>query len=315
MEQANSTRVDLSIVIVNWNTRHLLLECLQTVESEIRLTQHYRIETLVVDNASTDGSPQMVQDQCPWVQLLKNETNVGFASANNQVIPFCRGRYVLLLNSDTALKPGALEALIRFMDEHPTAGAAGSRLLNTDGTLQLSCHPAPTLLRELWRLFHLDVIHPYAVYPMAGWSINRAREVDIVQGASLIVRREVIDQVGMLDTSYFMYSEEVDLCHRIRKAGWKIYWAPTSVVIHYGGQSTKQVAAEMFLHLYRGKYLYFRKNYGQTIARLYKAILLAATIARLLLSPLLWLERLPRRQQYKILVDHYRRLLFALPRM
>lgn len=315
MEQLNATTVDLSIVIVSWNTRKLLLDCLQSLACEMNVGQQHKIETFVVDNASTDGSTEMVQEQFTWVRLVKNETNVGFASANNQVIPCCRGRYVLLLNPDTLLKPGALTTLICFMDQHPAAGAAGSRLLNADGTLQRSCHPTPTPLRELWRLFHLDIFHPYAVYRMSTWSTECMREVDTVQGAALILRREAIDLDAMMDTAYFMYSEEVDLCYRIRKSGWQIYWVPTSVVIHYGGQSTKQVAAEMFLHLYRGKHLYFRKNYGQAAALLYKVILLAATVTRLLLSPLLWLERFPRRQQYKVLVGHYRRLLFALPTM
>jgi GT2 family glycosyltransferase len=249
------------------------------------------------------------------VRLIENSKNVGFAQANNQAIQQSAGCYVLLLNPDTEVQPGALETLVRFMDAHPQAGAAGARLLNPSGTLQPSCHPAPTLSRELWRLFHLDALWPYACYPMAGWDLNTPREVDMVPGACLILSRDALDQVGLLDEDYFIYSEEVDLCYRLRRAGWRLYWLPQAVVIHYGGQSTRQMAAAMFLRLYQGKVLYFRKHHGRLAAQLYKLILLIAALARLLLSPLVWLVRPPQRHQHLALASHYRRLVRALPGM
>jgi N-acetylglucosaminyl-diphospho-decaprenol L-rhamnosyltransferase len=150
---------------------------------------------------------------------------------------------------------------------------------------------------------------------MAGWDLDTPREVDMIQGACLLLRREALDQVGLLDEDYFIYSEEVDLCHRLRQRGWKVYWVPQAQVIHYGGQSTRQVAADMFLRLYQGKVLYFRKHHGRLAAQAYKLILLIAALARLLLSPLAWLERPPLRQQHLALADHYRRLVMALPEM
>jgi len=306
---------DLSIVIVSWNTRALLAQCLHSIDEERAAYPNLSMEVFVVDNVSHDGSGAMVRQRFPWVQLIENHSNVGFAAGNNQAIEMSRGRYILLLNPDTQVIAGALQALVHFMDTNPQAGAAGSRLLNPDGSLQISCYPRPTLTREIWRLFHLDKLYPYAIYKMQQWWITQPRNVDIVQGASLIVRRDVIEEVGGLDADYFIYSEEVDLCTRIQNANWRIYWVPQSAVIHYGGQSTQQVATEMFLKLYEGKIIYFRKNRGQVAAELYKLILLIASTARLAISLFTWLGRSAGRKRHLQLANNYRRLVFALPRM
>jgi N-acetylglucosaminyl-diphospho-decaprenol L-rhamnosyltransferase len=317
-----SEGLDLSVVIVSWNTRELLARCLSSVlaagSSANEATQRgsadrLSLEVMVVDNASADGSAQMVRERFPKVGLLANTENLGFARANNQMVPSCAGRYVLLLNPDTVVDPGALQALVAFMDEHPTAGAAGARLLNEDGSLYPSCQPAPSLPREFWRLFHLDAVWPLARYRMEQWDATTPREVDVVQGACLILRRAMLDQVGLLDEDYFIYSEEVDLCHRLRKRGWQLWWVPQAVVTHYGGQSTRQVARTMFLRLYQGKVLYFRKNHGRGAAQLYKLILLAAALVRLGLSPLAVLGRSGERAQRLALTGHYGQLLSALP--
>jgi GT2 family glycosyltransferase len=307
--------LDLSIIIVNWNTQDLLAQCLESVQKDLDVLTHLKVETFVVDNASTDGSVRIVQEQFSWVRLIENKENVGFASANNQAIKQSNGRYVLLLNPDTEVKPSALKTLIGFMDTHPEAAAAGSCLLNSDGTLQTSCYPRPTLSRELWRLFHLDALRPYGVYRMTDWDLDKPREVDVIQGAALILRRQALDQVGLLDGEYFMYTEEVDLCYRLQKGGWPLYWVPQSQVVHYGGQSTQQIASEMFLCLYQTKLAFMRKHYGWLAAQAYKLILLAATLARLLFSPLVWFEQPRQRQRHLTLANHYRRLLMTLPRM
>jgi len=307
--------IKLSIIIVSWNTRELLADCLESVWQEIAPEQQESVETLVVDNASSDGSNSMVRERFPWVQLIENDQNVGFAGANNQAIQRSSGRYVLLLNPDTKLLSGSLTALLTFMDEHPEAGAAGSRLLNADGSLQTSCYPAPTLWREVWRLFHMDTVYPYGTYKMSRWSQEAPRDVDVIQGAALIIRREALQQVGTLDDSYFMYSEEVDLCYRIQRAGWRLYWVPLSRVIHYGGQSTQQVAATMFLHLYRGKLLFFKKHHGFGAEQSYKLILLAASLFRLLLTPAAFLLQPAARKQKLALAGNYCRLVWVLPQL
>jgi GT2 family glycosyltransferase len=311
--------IDLSIVIVSWNTCRLLDECLASVHEELeRLAatpSSLQAEIFVVDNGSTDGSVEMVRRRYPDVKLIANEHNPGFAGANNQALALAKGRYSLLLNPDTLVLPDGLGALVRFMDEYPHAGAAGSRLLNADHTLQPSCSPTPTLGGELWRMFHFDHFITYGVYDMTHWSVTAPRQVDAVQGAAMLVRRTAHEQVGLLDPSYFMYSEEVDWCTRIKRGGWEIYWVPASRIVHYGGQSSQQVADAMFLQLYRGKIQYFHKHWGWLATWAYKLVLALATLARLALSPLALLEADPKRQKHLILARQYGLLLRSLPAM
>lgn len=302
----------ISIVIVSWNTARFLENCLASILANPPAAP---FDIWVVDNASTDDSPRMVRERFPLVHLLDNRENLGFARANNQAIQRCTGNYVLLLNPDTLVAPGALQALVDFLDKHPDAGAAGPRILNADGSLQISSHPRPTLSRELWRMFHLDTLSPYAAYPLAKWKANRPQEVDILMGACLLLRKKALDQVGYLDEDYFMYSEEVDLCHRIQRAGWQLYWVPQAELVHFGGQSTQQVPTEMFLNLYHSKIIYFRKHYGRSAVWIYKLILRIAALSRLVLAPLAIFAQTSHRQKRFTLMDRYWRLIRALPGM
>jgi GT2 family glycosyltransferase len=302
----------ISIIIVSWNTARLLENCLASILANPPLVP---FDIWVVDNASTDDSPRMVRERFPLVHLLDNRENLGFARANNQAIQQCTGNYVLLLNPDTLVAPGALQALVDFLDEHPRVGAAGPRIRNADGSLQISSHPRPTLSREFWRMFHLDTLSPYAAYPLTKWDANRPQEVDILMGACLLLRKEALDQVGYLDEDYFMYSEEVDLCHRIQRAGWHLYWVPQAELVHFGGQSTQQVPTEMFLNLYHSKIIYFRKHYGQSAVWIYKLILRIAALSRLMLAPLAIFVQTSHRQRHFTLMDRYWRLILALPGM
>lgn len=302
----------LSIVIVSWNTKDLLEACLRSVYT-YPLDQPF--EVWVVDNHSQDDTVTMVRDQFPQVALIASEKNLGFAGGNNRAIPHCQGEYVLLLNPDTEVKPDALNKLVAFMDAHPGAGAAGSRLLNADGTLQPSCHPRPTLSREFWRMFYLDALIPYGSYDMRKWDLEQPREVDVLMGASLLLRKATLDAVGLLDEGYFMYSEEVDLCYRLQKAGWHLFWVPQSQVVHYWGQSAKQVLAEMFLQLYRGKLRFFRKHYSWFTVALYKVVLGLAAVLRLALAPLVWLRKSDHSDYQLHMAWHYGRLLLTLPSM
>jgi len=302
----------LSVVIVNWNTGDLLARCLQSVYRNLSAPD---LEVIVIDNASTDGGPQMVGEKFPRATLISNPENVGFAKANNQGIRMSAGEYILLLNPDTELLPGAIPTLIDYLDRYPQSGACGPRLLNSDGSLQPSCSPAPTIWREILRLFHVPFVRPDGYYHMKDWDINQARPVDILLGACLLVRASVIKRVGDLDERFFIYSEEVDLCHRIKRAGWSLTWVPTAQVIHHGGQSTQQVAEEMFFRLYEAKLAYFRKHYGRAAGGVYKAILWLTAAVRLLLTPFAWLERNPRRKRHLALANNYLRLMVSLPHM
>jgi GT2 family glycosyltransferase len=273
--------IDLSIVIVNWNTKAMLADCLESVfEPGTGLES----EVFVVDNASADGSAAMVRERFPQVRLIANTQNVGFARASNQAIKESVGRYVLLLNPDTEVLPGALRTLCDFIESHTKVGAVGPMIVNPDLTLQSSCNPMPTLWREFWRLMLLDNIVPQSIYREEDWDTTAAHEVEVIQGDCLLLRREALSNVGLFDEAFFMFTEEVDLCFRLLRAGWLLYWVPMARVIHYGGQSTCQVARKMFTELHRSKVLFFRKTKGAWGCLAYKLILFLTALTRILAS-------------------------------
>lgn len=302
----------VSIVIVSWNTRDLLRVCLtSTLAACAELDRP--AEIIVVDNASSDDSAGMVRDEFPAVRIIRNSSNSGFAAATNQGIRESRGRYVLLLNPDTNVTTGSLRVLVSFIDEHPDAGVAGPRLVGRHGEDQVSCFPLPTLVREMWRLFHLDRVHQIATYPLSRWGSERAQSVESVQGACMLIRREALEQAGLLDERFFIYTEEIDLCRRLLDLGWQIFWVPQAVIVHYGAASTDQVGARMFLELYRSKVQYFRKHLGVWGAVAYKTVLLFATLPRLVV-PSLAIAFIPsRRDKWRGLLKNYSSLLIELP--
>ncbi len=282
----STERVEVSVIIVNWNTWDLLVQCLQSLYDT---TSDLDLEVIVVDNASSDGSPTIVRERFPQVQLIQNQENLGFAQASNQAIKRCRGRYMLLLNSDTQALPGSLDKTVRFMDEHPRAGIAGVRLLNPDGTFQASYTPFPTLWREFLILSGLgrSLIRP--TFPSCGPQTEKgAQKIEgYVEGAYLMARREAIDQIGGLDEPIFMYSEEVDWCYRFHQAGWEVWYLPQAPIIHYGGQSSKERRGRMEAELYRSRVYFFRKHYGGTAAFCLKALIYAMTLTKMLVHRLL----------------------------
>jgi GT2 family glycosyltransferase len=265
---------DLSVVIVNWNTREFLSRCLRSVYDT---TLDLDFEVIVVDNGSTDGSQEMVQQEFPGVGLIVNTENKGFAKANNQAIRRSRGGYVLLLNSDAFVRENAIEHAIAFMDGHPEAGMAGCKLLFEDGRLQPSCYAFPTLFTEFLIAVGLDRLFPrsrlFGKYGMTYWDFDDIREVDVILGAFMLVRATAIDEVGLMDERYFMYSEEVDWCYRFREKGWKIYFYPHVEAVHLGGGSTRRVRAEMLIRLYGSRIEFFRKHHGRLSARLLKLVI------------------------------------------
>jgi len=269
---------DLSIIIVNWNTRDLLIECLNSILST---AADLAVEIIVVDNASTDGSPAVVQRRFPEVRLIGNVANIGFAKANNQAMAISQGRYFLLLNSDTVVLPRALGALVRFADEHSKAGVVGCKLLNADGSLQESWASFPAFWSEvLGRNFRNRPQLP----GMCG-----AYEVDWVGGACLLVRSAAIQQVGMLDENYFMYSEETDWCFRIKRAGWKVYYLANAEITHLGGGSASRTSPVQLIRLYESKIRFFRQHYGVASASLLRHGLVIANVAGLARHGMRWL--------------------------
>jgi len=316
--------VDLSIIIVNWNTRELLAQCVESIvasrESQVAGSgnqpatcnlQPVTYEVFVVDNASTDGSAQMVRGRFPWVRLMANTENVGFAAANNQAILRSRGCYVLLLNSDTEVYPGALETMVQFMEKHPRAGGCGPRLLNADGSLQTSCYPMLTPERQFWRLLFLERLWHRATYAQERWDWQTPRPVEVIKGACFLLRRTALEQVGLLDEGYFMYTEEFDLCYRLAQAGWQLWWVPQAVVKHYGEASSKQMAEEMYVQLYRSKVQFCRKFGGSRRADRFKRLLRLAYGPRLVVAAL----GAPASPALAVRARTYRRLLAELPAM
>jgi GT2 family glycosyltransferase len=298
---------DLSIVIVNWNTRDLLARCLQAVNDT---TRDLDFETIVVDNASSDDSVAMVEELYPQVRVVANSENVGFGRANNQAVSWARGRYLLLLNPDAFVHEGTVERLVGFMDAHPDAGAAGCRLFYEDGTLQRSCAAFPTVATELWAALWLDKLFPahpvFGKYLMTYWDMGDVREVDSLLGACLILRREAIDKTGLFDEQFFMYSEEVDLCMRLKRAGWKIYFVADAEATHTWGGSARKIQAESFLRLFKSRVLFFRKHYGRSTAWLYKLVLLLRSFLRVAVGSTLFIVR---KDEQVIKFRNYRLLL------
>lgn len=244
----------LSIIIVNWNTRDILLDCLDSIGAHPP-SRPYNV--WVVDNASSDGSVAAVRERHPYVQVIENAENRGFAAANNQAIAASRSDYVLLLNSDTIVHAQSLERMARFLDAHDRVGIAGACLLNADGTLQPSWAAFPSFWSELLGR-NIRTRTPYR-----SGDGSTAYLVDWVGGAALMIRRTVVEQIGVLDEGYFMYSEETDWCFRVRKAGWDICYLPDATIVHLGGRSSKKASARMKAELYRSKIRFYTKHYGR----------------------------------------------------
>ena len=286
--------MDLSIIIVNWNTRDLLAACLDSLRA---YPFDGPSEIWVVDNASSDGSAALVRERYPDVHLIENSRNVGFATANNQALRASTGRYAVLFNSDALAQSGALTALVRFLDDHPAVGAVGPKLINPDGSFQASYAAYPTLLSELALLAGLARLWlgPYAPSPrpVAG---ETSRPVDWVAGAALLVRRAAIEQVGLMDEGYFLYSEETDWCWRLTRGGFPIWYLPHVEIIHQGGASSRQQSARSYGLLYASKLRFFARHYGAAAAWALRLAFLAGAALRLALwRALLLLPTRPER--------------------
>jgi GT2 family glycosyltransferase len=251
--------IDLSVIIVNWNTRDLLVRCLDSIN---QATQRMKAEVFVVDNGSSDESGRTVEERFSEVILIENETNLGFAGANNQALRRSKGNYQLLLNPDTQVKEGAIQKLISLMDAHPDVGITGAQLLNSDGSKQNSIANFPSLATELLNKSLLRCLFPKR-FPGKGRDYPDPIEVDSVIGACMMARRVAIEQVGLLDEDYFLFLEETDWCYRMKKAGWKIYHVPQAEVYHFQGKSAEAERKRAKVEYYRSRYHFFKKNLGR----------------------------------------------------
>lgn len=257
--------IDLSVVIVNWNTRDLLSQCIQ---SALQGMDRLSFEVIVVDNASSDGSTQLLHERFPGVSVIANQTNVGFACANNQAIAVSRGRYILLLNSDAIVHASAPALMVEFMDSHPEAAVVGAKLFNPDGSFQASYGDFPGIFSELALSAGIDRLIFGKDFPShsAAESIE-IRNVDWVGGACLAARRSAVESVGPLDESYFMYSEEMDWCFRFRQHGWQVFFLPAAQATHRKGQSSVQADEQRAIWLHEGRMRFYARHHNGSAAR------------------------------------------------
>ncbi len=255
---------DVSIVIVNWNTCSELKACLSSIDASCRNLDY---ETIVVDNASEDGSVEMIQRDFSRVQLICNHRNEGFAKANNQAFAIAKGRYLLCVNSDVIVLDEAIAKFVVYADQHPEAGVLGCRILNKDYTLQRSCYLYPSALNLLFSCLYADVLFSqsriFGRECFTWWDFAHEKEVDLVKGCFFMIRQKVIQEIGSFDEHYFMFCEEADLCYRIRKAGYKILYYPEIQVVHIGQVSVRKMPVEMKLILMGSRLFFIKKHYSR----------------------------------------------------
>lgn len=275
---------DLSIIIVNYQTCQMLQDCLISLHKG---NEAVHIQVVVVDNGSTDGSPEMVSKIFPQAHLICNQSNEGFAKPNNQGLRVASGRYALLLNSDTVVRPHALEKLVHFMDMHPDVGACGPRLIYPDGRLQPSCRSFPSLWRHFCDMSGLENLFPKSIFGNfeTRFTYDRDAEVDQPMGAALLVRREVIERIGYLDERFTIYYNEVDWCQRITRAGWKIVFVHQAEIIHHGGKTTELTnrSFEQLDEMNRNMLFYYEKHFGTLGLMFYRMMLVAGFSVRVIL--------------------------------
>jgi N-acetylglucosaminyl-diphospho-decaprenol L-rhamnosyltransferase len=296
---------DLSIVIVSWNVKDLLRRCLSSATDSLTFErgQHLSVQIIVVDNASVDGSAEMVRGEFPHVHLIANEKNVGFTGGNNQGLAASDGRYALLLNPDTEVVGDALGEMVGFMEERPRVGALGPQLLYPDGGVQSSRRRFPRFTTALLEGTFLQQWFPNSGllkrYYMLDGGDGETQEVDWVVGACLLVRRSTLDEIGPLDERFFMYSEEMDWCYRAKKLGWQVVYFPQAKVVHHEGKSSEQVLPVRHIQFQRSKVLFFKKYHGQFRGEILRLYLLTTYLWQTLVECLKWVvgHKRPLRRQ------------------
>lgn len=298
----------LSVVVVSYNTRDMTLRCLRTLSREL---EGFSAEIFVVDNASCDGSVEAIKSEFPEVKLLVNEGNRGFGAANNQALRLARGEFFLLLNSDAFPHPQAIERLLDCGSSHPRAAVVGPRLLNGDGSLQLSCYRFPSPLKSIWENTLLAAALPD--HPIFGdfrnWPHDEEREVDFVIGACWLVRREAAEEVGFFDEEFFLYGEETDWAKRFWAAGWSVLFTPVAEVVHLGGGSGKVQADKVFNEFQRAQERFMCKHYGGAGLMVYRITTIFGACLRMLLFLVAALCRAHKRRHYLSQIAQWKRIL------
>jgi len=268
---------------VNWNAVQFLLECLRSIACG---RHQHTSEIIVVDNASTDGSPEAVQREFPNVTLICNDSNLGFAKANNIAISKSIGRYICLINPDVIVSGGCLDRMAAYMDQHPSIGILGPQILNPDSTIQFSCRRFPSLGNSLCRAMALDTVFsrfPFFGDPlMMSWTHDTIRPVDVLSGCFWMVRRETIEEVGLLDEKFFMYSEDLDYCKRCWQKGWEIVYFPDVTALHYGAASSSHMPVRFEIEGLKATLRYWKKHHSRPARMAFSGINLLHQMRRIL---------------------------------
>ncbi|MEC0227963.1 glycosyltransferase family 2 protein [Paenibacillus alba] len=278
--------MDLSILIVNYKTRDLTLAC---IESVITSSTSYKYEIILIDNASNDGIIQAINEQYPQVVTIANTDNVGFSKANNQGIRVAKGRYVLLLNSDTIVQPDTMDTMLHFMDENPSVGASGCKIVLPDGSLDKACKRGfPTPSASFYYAFGFSKLFPkkprFNQYQLGYLNPDDEYPIDSLVGAFMLIRREAIEQVGMLDEEFFMYGEDIDWCYRIKQAGWVNYYYPRTHIVHHKGASSRRKPFKIIYEFHRAMILFHNKHYRHQYSWLTNAIVYSGVGLKFALS-------------------------------
>jgi GT2 family glycosyltransferase len=260
--ESSPISVDISVVVVGWNAKRYLELCLESLATPPRRS----MEVLVLDNASTDGTAEMMEFRFPWVKLIRSPENLGFSRGNNLAIRQCQGRYIALVNPDVIVLPGCLDALADFLDEHPKVGDVGPRVLNPDMTLQSSCRQFPTLWNNFCSATGLSTLfrntRAFAGEHMFFFPHDRTMAVDVIVGCFSMIRRETFDAVGLLDENLFMYGDDVDWCRRCWNAGWQVFFYPGARAIHDRGKITAPYPVRFAVAQQRSVLYYWSKHHG-----------------------------------------------------
>jgi GT2 family glycosyltransferase len=278
--------MELSVIIVNYNVKHFLEQCLHSV---VKASKNISTEIFVVDNNSVDGSAQLIPEKFPEINFIANKENVGFSKANNQAIKKAKGKYILLLNPDTVVEEDTFEKAIGFMESHPDAGALGVKMIDGKGNfLPESKRGLPTPWVAFYKMFGLARLFPKSrklgKYHLSYLDENKTHEVDVLAGAFMFLRRSVLDKTGLLDETFFMYGEDIDLSYRITQAGFKNYYFPETTIIHYKGESTKKGSLNYIKVFYNAMIIFARKHFSGGKAGLFSAFIHLAVYFRALIS-------------------------------
>ena len=273
--------IDVSVIIPSWNAKKYLQGC---VNSIIKETKHCSIEIIVVDNASTDGSPEMIQNQFPQLKLIRNSDNFGFAKACNIGMRQAEGNYFCILNSDVTIKEECIDNMFSYMEKHPEIGVLGPKILGSDGNVQRSCMGFPSLWNSLCRAFALDTIFPdtklFSGMLMTYWPHDTIRSVDVINGCLWLVRSKAVQKVGLLDEDFFMYSEDKDWCKRFHESGWQVVFFPEAKAIHFGGVSSSNAPIRFSIEYIKANLQYWEKHTNFISRFFFKVIFLLHYIIR-----------------------------------